>query len=296
MPMEKILTLYIHWNPAREILPWNIPILDRPILWYGFFFALGFLLSYRVFQVLLRDFLQPYHVAQKDVLKIAEKLSFYVLIGTIIGARLGDVLFYQNFSQVVHHPLDILKFWEGGLSSHGGVIGILLSLGLFSLRIKKKYPVLTWIAMLDLLSIPALLAGSFIRVGNFFNQEILGVPTTLPWAIVFENPIDGSPIVPRHPSQLYEAIFYFAFFIILWNLRTKNRKVFILGRTSGIFFIGTFVFRFLIEFVKSPQSAMVQPNSLLDMGQWLSIPMILIGAVLFFSHQDGLRSRTVKGH
>ncbi len=294
--MEKILTLYIYWNPAREILPWNIPFLDRPILWYGFFFALGFLLSFRVFQSLLKEFLQPYQISLKEILKIAEKASFYVIIGTIVGARLGDVLFYQNLGQVVHHPLDIIKFWGGGLSSHGGVIGILVSLAIFSIRLRKKYPVLTWIAMLDLLSIPALLAGSFIRVGNFFNQEILGLPTTLPWAIVFGNPVDGSQIVPRHPSQLYESIFYFVFFIVLWKLRTKNPRVFLLGKTSGLFFMGTFAFRFLIEFVKSPQSALLHPGAVLDMGQWLSIPMILIGAVLFFRDQDSLRSRPVKGH
>lgn len=278
------------------MLPWNIPLLDRPILWYGFFFALGFLLAYRVFQSLLKEFLQPYQIPLKEILRLAEKASFYVIIGTIIGARLGDVLFYQNLGQVVHHPLDIIKFWEGGLSSHGGVIGILVSLAIFSIRLRKKYPVLTWIAMLDLLSIPALLAGSFIRVGNFFNQEILGLPTTLPWAIVFGNPVDGSQIVPRHPSQLYESVFYFVFFIVLWKLRTKNPKVFLLGKTSGLFFMGTFAFRFLIEFVKSPQSALLHPGAVLDMGQWLSIPMILIGAVLFFSHQDSLRSRPVKGH
>ncbi|MBS0628946.1 MAG: prolipoprotein diacylglyceryl transferase [Verrucomicrobia bacterium] len=294
--MENILTLFIYWNPAREILPWNIPLLNRPILWYGFFFALGFLLAYKVFQSLLKVFLQPYHISDKEIVKIAEKVSFYVIVGTIVGARLGDVLFYQSWSQIVQHPLDIFKFWEGGLSSHGGVIGIIVSLALLTVRIRKKYPVLKWIALVDLLSIPALLAGAFIRVGNFFNQEILGVPTTLPWGVVFGNPIDGSAIVPRHPSQLYEAIFYFVFFIVLWNLRTNNRKIFILGKTSGLFFIGTFVFRFLIEFLKAHQSALLQSGAALDMGQWLSIPMILVGAVLFFSHQDGLRSRTVKGH
>src|SRR5438876_1002769 len=95
LPMEKILSLYIYWNPAREIIPWNIPLLDRPILWYGFFFALGFLLAYRVFLSLLNEFLLPYQISKKEILKIAEKVSLYVIIGTIVGARLGDVLFYQ---------------------------------------------------------------------------------------------------------------------------------------------------------------------------------------------------------
>lgn len=294
--MEKILSLYIYWNPARELLPFNLPLLDRPILWYGFFFALGFFLAYLVFQLLLTEFLGAYRVTKKEILKIAEKVSFSVILGTIIGARLGDVLFYQSPSQYVHNPFEILKFWEGGLSSHGGVIGIFAALFILSRALRKRYPMLTWVAMLDLLCIPALLAGTFIRIGNFFNQEILGIPTQLPWGIIFGNPADGSAIVPRHPAQLYEALFYFASFALLWTLRSKNKKVFILGRTSGLFFMGTFAFRFWIEFVKAPQSALLQPAATLDMGQLLSIPMIIVGALLFFSHEYRLRSRPIKGN
>ncbi len=296
LPMEKILSLYIYWNPAREILPFNIPLLDRPILWYGFFFALGFLLGFKVFQALLTQFLDAYHVSKKEIAKIAEKASLYVILGTIIGARLGDVLFYQSPSNYVYNPLEIIKFWEGGLSSHGGVIGILIALFILCRRLKNKYPMLTWIALLDLLCIPALLAGGFIRIGNFFNQEILGTVTSLPWAVIFGNPADGCAILPRHPAQLYEAFFYFTFFALLWMLRSKNDKIFLLGKTSGLFFIGTFVFRFLVEFVKAPQSALVASAAVIDMGQWLSLPMILLGAILFFGHQYRLRSRTIKGH
>lgn len=219
-----------------------------------------------------------------------------MILGTIIGARLGDVLFYQSPATYVYNPLEIIKFWEGGLSSHGGVIGILIALFILCRRLKNRYPMLTWIAMLDLLCIPALLAGGFIRIGNFFNQEILGTATTLPWAIIFGNPADGSAVLPRHPAQLYEALFYFASFALLWMLRSKNDKIFLLGKTSGLFFIGTFVFRFLVEFVKAPQSALVAHASAIDMGQWLSIPMILLGIILFFGHQYRLRTRTIKGH
>lgn len=265
-------------------------------MWYGFFFALGFLLAYRVFQSLLTEFLAPYQLSKAEILKITEKVSFYVIIGTIVGARLGDVLFYQSPALYVHNPVEIIKFWEGGLSSHGGVIGIMVSIWVLCQRLKRTYPMITLVAMFDLLCIPALLAGAFIRIGNFFNQEIIGIPTTLPWAIIFGNPADGSPILPRHPAQLYEAFFYFTFFALLWTLRTKNPKVFLLGKTSGLFFMGTFIFRFLVEFAKAPQSALLKPGSIFDMGQLLSVPLILVGALLFFGYQNRLRARSVKGH
>src|SRR5262249_5807403 len=148
-------------------------------------------------------------ISKKEVSKISERVSFYVILGTIVGARLGDVLFYQSPAAYVQDPLGILRFWEGGLASHGAIIGILLSLWIFCVRIRKSYQMLTWIAMLDLLCIPGLLAGGFIRIGNFINQEILGTETLLPWGVVFGHPADGRAIVPRHPVQLYEALFYF---------------------------------------------------------------------------------------
>ena len=270
--------------------------MNRPILWYGFFFALGFFFAYLVFQSLLKEFLSRYRVRRKEILKIAERVSLYVVIGTILGARLGDVLFYQSPLQYVHDPLGIFKFWEGGLSSHGGVVGILISLWVLCLRIRKKYPMLTWIAMLDLLAIPALLAGGFIRVGNFFNQEILGIPTALPWGIVFGHPADGTAILALHPVQLYEALFYFTFFFVLLALRKNVPKVFRLGKTSGLFFIGTFVFRFIVEFVKAPQSALLSSGASLDMGQFLSVPLVLVGLLLYFGSQNRMRTRPIKGH
>lgn len=295
LPIENMLTLAIYWDPSNALTTWNIPFLGRPILWYGFFFALGFFFAYLVFQALLKEFLVPYRVRRKEIGKIAEKMSLYVVIGTILGARLGDVLFYQSPHAYVNDPLGIFRFWEGGLSSHGGVIGILMSLWVFCVHIKKKHPMLTWTAMLDLLAIPALLAGGFIRVGNFFNQEILGTATTLPWGIIFGHPADGGMAIARHPVQLYEALFYFIFCWVLWGLRKNIPKMFRLGKTSGLFFMGTFAFRFLIEFVKSNQSALLSRGAFLDMGQFLSIPMILVGLVLFFSEEYGLRPRSVKG-
>ncbi len=243
---------------------------------------------------LLTEFLKPYKIRKNGIKKLAEKVSFYVIIGTIIGARLGDVLFYQSPSLYANDPMGIFRFWEGGLSSHGGVIGILISLWVLRLNIKKKYPMFTWVAMLDLLCIPALLAGGFIRIGNFFNQEIVGTLTSVPWAVLFGHPADGLAAVLRHPVQLYEAVFYFAFFVILWALRRNVPKMFQIGKTSGLFFMGTFVFRFLIEFVKVQQSALVSSGAAIDMGQWLSLPLLIVGIILFFGDQNRLRTRLVK--
>lgn len=287
---------YINWDPSRAMTTWNIPLLDRPILWYGFFFALGFFLAYLVFQSLLKEFMLPYRVRKKEILKVAEKLCLYVIVGTIVGARLGDVLFYQSPADYLNDFLGIFKFWEGGLSSHGGVIGILMSLWVFCTRYQKKYPMLTWVALLDLMVIPALLAGGFIRVGNFFNQEIVGTVTTMPWGVLFGSAADGGPLAPRHPVQLYEAIFYFSFFVVLWSLRKNVPAVYRLGKTSGLFFIGTFTFRFVIEFVKSPQSALIASGSILDMGQFLSLPLILVGVLLLLCKQRSTRPGAAKRH
>jgi len=277
-------------------MSWSIPLLGRPILWYGLFFALGFFLASLVFQSLLQEFLRPYRVTKPECRRVVEKLSIYVVIGTLIGARLGELLFYQNLSQFVHDPLVLFRFWEGGLSSHGGVIGILVSLWLFSLQIRKKYPMVTWTASIDLLVIPALLAGGFIRIGNFFNQEILGTATAMPWGVIFGHPMDGSIGIARHPVQLYEALFYFVFCFVLWRCRTKFPTMFRLGKTSGLFFMGTFGFRFLIEFFKLSQSHLMSGQTFLDMGQILSIPMILVGAALFFGTQKSFRARPIEGN
>lgn len=210
--------------------------------------------------------------SKNQIKEIAEKTSLYVAIGTIVGARLFDVLFYQKFSDLVHDPFEIIKFWQGGLASHGGVAGILVALFFLQRSLSKKYPKLTYLALLDRLVTPGLIAGVCIRIGNFFNQEILGTVSTLPWAIIFGHPADGSPILPRHPVQLYEALFYlilFAFFSKNWTFLRRQ------GQTVGLFFILCFSFRFLIEYVKAPQSQLLP-----EMGQLLSLPLILLGVFL----------------
>lgn len=268
--------------------------MGRPLLWYGFFFAVGFFFSYFVFQHLLKQFLNIYRVPGNEIKLLTEKISFYVVIGAIIGARLGDVLFYQTLHQYVQDPLAIIKFWEGGLSSHGGVLGILMALWVFYIYNRTKVPMLSLIALMDLLVIPALLAGVFIRIGNFFNQEILGKTTQLPWGIIFGHPADGSFPLCRHPVQLYEAIGYFLLFVLLWLARKNFSKMFLLGKTSGIFFISTFSFRFFVEFFKLPQSEFISQDSLLTMGQLLSVPFICLGFFLLFRGQKSPRMQGIK--
>lgn len=220
------------------------------------------------------------HAAEKKVKTqakfLAEKLSLYVMLGTIIGARVGEILFYQSPSVYLRSPLYIFKVWEGGLASHGGAIGILVALWLFA----RNYRMLSWLQWLDLLVIPAGLVGFFIRIGNFINQEILGKVTTVPWAVTFGHPADGSLPTPRHPVQLYEALFYLSVFgFLLWIGRTKKLRT---GQMSGLFLVLVFLFRFFIEFWKMEQSTLLASHACLDMGQLLSVPFLSLGLYLLF--------------
>ncbi len=268
--MVNILILSIYWNPPKEIVSWPLPFLGRPLLWYGFFFALGFFLAYRIFQLLL---VERGH-DKKEAKQVAEKASLFIGIAMIAGARLFEMLFYQRPSVYLEDPLELLRFWEGGLSSHGAVIGILVGLWLLQRKWKERF---SWRNLLDLLVIPGLVAGSCIRIGNFFNQEIFGTVSTLPWAVLFGTPADGSAPLPRHPVQLYEALFYLFLAALLWKKRLFLETA---GKLSGLFFICCFSFRFCIEFLKTNQSALIPFGFPLDMGQLLSLPLILLGLLL----------------
>lgn len=259
---------YFYWNPSPSIFPWNLPLLGRPILWYGVLFAFGFFLAYLAFVSLLKQEKLPAR-------KIADQVTTYILIGILLGARLFDILFYENLGSFFRDPLFIIRIWEGGLSSHGAVIGLILAVFLF----QRRHKYFTTLHLLDLLSIVTGIAAACIRIGNFINQEILGKPSDLPWAVMFGHPADGSFPVPRHPVQLYEAFFYLLLFIVMWRLkgRLQSWKE---GRLCGLFLISVFSFRFLIEFLKEEQSIWL--HSFLNMGQWLSIPFIVFGMYLFF--------------
>lgn len=278
---QSVLTIpnaAIHWDPKPEIF--TLPFLHWPILWYGILFAFGFAIGFPLFVDVLTRYLGKDQ--KPKAAAIADRLTIYIVIATIVGARLGHFLFYERPANYFRDPLEIIRIWEGGLASHGAAVAIILALILFSYRL--RVPQLTWIRLLDFISIPAALAGCCIRVGNFINQEILGTPTHLPWAVVFGHPADRSLPLPRHPVQIYEALFYLAVFFLLWRLSFKASFLQVQGRLIGLFLILVFGFRFLIEFLKEEQSHLLLSSSL-TMGQMLSIPAILVGLVFY------LRSR-----
>lgn len=208
----------------------------------------------------------------------AEKLTTYILISVVIGARLGHILFYENGRDYLLQPLRVLKTWEGGLASHGAIIGVVCGATLFYRKVSKEYPGLSMLRLFDLLTVPALFSSTLIRLGNFMNQEILGTETTLPWGIIFGNPADGSSFLPRHPAQLYEAGFYLLVFFIFarFFMRLFPYK----GLLTSVLFTALFLFRFAIEFIKNEQSYWMT-HSTFTMGQLLSIPFIFLGIFLF---------------
>jgi phosphatidylglycerol:prolipoprotein diacylglycerol transferase len=265
------------WDPAREIFPFVIPILGRPILWYGFLFALAFFVGYLLLRGLLNGFLNDKAKAHA----LTERIGLSVSLGALIGARLGDVLFYQSWDQLARDPLSAIKVWEGGLASHGAAAGIAIALFFLARRIKE----FSWLRLVDFLVIPVALGAVFIRIGNFMNQEILGHPSNLPWAVLFGHPVDGGAMVPRHPVQLYEALFYLATFLFLW---TQRKSIAVVGRLSAFFFLSVFTFRFFIEFVKEEQSALFGGTSLLTMGQYLSVPFIVAGLIVFWEQRKNV--------
>jgi len=201
----------------------------------------------------------------------------WTVAGTIIGARLGHVFFYE-WDQYSQDPISILYIWEGGLASHGGAIGVILGVLMFSLITSKRSPLWTF----DRLVVPIALVGGLIRIGNLMNSEIFGHATDLPWGFMFVNSREWQVLYAGqacHPTQIYEALCYFALFgLLMWMYWRKNaeRRP---GLIFGVFFIGIFLPRLLIEFVKNNQVAW-EASMTLNMGQWLSIPFILAG--IFF--------------
>ncbi len=276
------MKLFIHWDVSAELIDgWNTPNL------YGLLFVSGLFLGYLVIQKVFKK-----EGVQEEYL---DKLVLYVVLATIIGARLGHVLFYGPYFDVVHpngyveegyfsHPLSIFKVWEGGLASHGGAIAILIALYIYSKRIIKR-PMM-WI--LDRISAPIAIAGTFIRLGNLVNHEIVGEETTVPWGFKFLHhdcfpryDCDWSEIPARHPAQLYEAICYFLLFLLLLFLYWKKDAWKKPGILFGTFLIGVFGSRLIVEFVKLGQTA--RDNELfLNTGQILSIPFIIAGVVILY--------------
>ena len=255
----------ITWDVSPEIFSLG-PISIR---WYGLLFAASFLIG---FQIMTRIFKNE-KKSQKDL----NDLLWYMIIGTIVGARLGHCLFY-NPEYYLSNPIEILKTWKGGLASHGAAVGIVTAIYLYS----KKKVGQSFLWAMDRVVITVALAGFFIRTGNLMNSEILGKVTDVPWAFKFVNAYVNEPMLPRHPAQLYEALSYLAIFVILFVIYQKYFKKIKEGLLFGIFLVLIFVARFLIEFLKENQSAF-ESGMILNMGQLLSIPLILWGFYLIFS-------------
>jgi phosphatidylglycerol---prolipoprotein diacylglyceryl transferase len=218
---------------------------------------------------------------KKKIVLITDKLVVYMILATVIGARLGHLIFYEKPQYYLKNPLIIFKVWEGGLASHGAAVAILIALIFFVKELKKYSPKITYVHLLDFISPSIAFAGFCIRIGNFINQEIIGIKTNLFWAVVFLNPMEGYEVVPRHPVQLYEAFFYFIVFIILFYLSKKSYFLLKEGKLFSIFLISIFTFRFFIEFLKVKESNVINEN-FLNVGQILSIPFIIIGFIFLF--------------
>ncbi|MBS0625019.1 MAG: prolipoprotein diacylglyceryl transferase [Verrucomicrobia bacterium] len=222
---------------------------------------------------------------EKKTMFVADRVTVYMVVSTVIGARLGHFLFYERPSDYLANPIEIFRVWEGGLASHGAAIGIVAGMLLFSYRYRTEG--LNWIRLLDYVCVPTAFAGGCIRLGNFINQEIVGTPTDLPWAVLFAHPLDHSLAVPRHPVQLYESLFYFAVFFLLWRLSYKPVFLLAKGRLIGLFLVLVFGFRFFIEFIKTEQSFLLSRSSELTMGQILSLPAVLAGLFFLFFLKKG---------
>ncbi len=257
-----MLLAYIHWNPDPEIINFG----GFGIRWYGLLFAMGFFFGYLIMQNIFKR--------ENIDTKVLDRLSVYMLIGTIIGARLGHCLFYEP-DYYLSNPLEIFNIRQGGLASHGAAIGILIALWFFVRKERKPF---SWI--LDRIVIVVALAGALIRIGNLINSEIYGAPTSLPWAFIFEK-VDN---IPRHPTQIYEALTYFLLFILLYWLYLKKNAVAKPYFLFGIFLLACFGYRFLVEFIKDVQVDF-ETQMTLNMGQWLSIPFIILGLYLIVRTQ-----------
>jgi phosphatidylglycerol---prolipoprotein diacylglyceryl transferase len=247
---------FISWDVSPEIIDFGFWALR----WYSLMFALGFILSH---YVMLDIFKNEGHTQEE-----LDKLTIYMVLATVIGARLGHCLFYE-FDYYSQHPLDIVKVWEGGLASHGAGIGILTALFFFA----KTTPNVTYIWILDRIAIVVALCGALIRLGNFFNSEIVGTETQLPWGVIFMRNGDD---FARHPSQLYESFSCAILFFVLWYCYKKTDFKDMPGRLFGIFLIVCFSLRIVYEFLKENQVEF-ENGMLLNMGQILSIPMVALG-------------------
>ena len=273
---------FITWDVNPEAFSlWSLSV-----RWYGICWALGFLFGY----ILMSRVYKKEKMPEGEL----DSLLIYMLVSTVVGARLGHCLFYEP-EYYLSKPINILKIWEGGLASHGGAIGILIGLWLYVRRFNKKAlknnkkkdekSHITYLWILDRIVIPVCLVGAFIRLGNVFNSEIYGKPTTLPWGFIFvrgnEKFFDeNGELLPCHPTGLYEAFFCLvAMVLLLWMFFKRDIGDKRPGLMFGTFLIIIFGSRIAIEFLKNVQVSFEQ-NMMFDMGQWLSVPFVITGIVM----------------
>jgi len=271
----------IDWAP-NEIL---FEVFSLTIYWYSVMFIIAFSLGYYI--------VQKIYINDNKSVTLVEPLFIYVVVGTLVGARLGEVFFYnwgyfQNNLIEIFLPIKkdinssflfgIIDGWKfvgyRGLASHGATIGIITAM--FIYKYKFKYNSVLWI--FDRIVIPISIGGMFVRIGNFFNSEIVGNYTNSNFGVVFQN---NGEIFPRHPAQLYEAFGYLLLFILLWNIYWKTDLKKHKGFIFGLFLTCLFSIRMLVENVKESQGGGLEETlGILSTGQWLSIPFIITGIVL----------------
>jgi len=246
------------------VIPWDVnPEIFRigsfAVRWYGLLFASSFLFGY----VIMNRIFKNENLGEA----VLDRLTIYMAIGVIIGARLGHCLFYEP-GYYLHHPLEIILIYKGGLASHGAAIGILTAVWFFARKEKKDY---LWV--LDRIAIVVALSGFLIRMGNLMNSEIYGIETTVPWGFVF---LRNHEVAPKHPTQIYEGLAYLMIFFLLfriyWSKKGEHYQGLLISLATTLIFIA----RFFIEFLKEDQVAF-EATMKLNMGQLLSIPFILLG-------------------
>ena len=256
--------LAVHWH----VDPVLFQVGPLQVRWYSLLFISGFILGWFIFKGYCRR--------EKISENMLDPLLYTLLIATIVGARLGHCLFYQPDYYLGSWKgfWEIFMPWKGGLASHGGAIALILAMWWFARKFGKKYGV-DFMWLLDHLCIAVAFAGCFIRLGNLFNSEIYGDVTSLPWGFIFEN---RGETLPKHPTQLYEALSYLILGLVMYRLYKKKLDTLPKGFFFGLFLVGCFGMRFLIEFIKEPQVGF-EESMALNMGQLLSLPFIIIGII-----------------
>lgn len=250
---------FINWNLDPEIFS----IGKFAVRWYGLLFASAFFFGYLI--------MGKFFKKEGIPVEVLDKLTIYMAVSTVVGARLGHCFFYEP-SYYLSNPVEIFKLWRGGLASHGAALGILAGLYLFSRNTKKPY---LWVV--DRIVVVVALSGFFIRTGNLMNSEIYGVETDLPWGFVF---VRNGEVMPKHPTQIYEALIYLLIFLGLYLIYMRKDGRIRNGILLSLFLISVFTARFFIEFIKEDQVGF-EAGMVFNMGQWLSIPFVLTGIVLF---------------